>query len=240
MRTVISAAGLNIGIDHYLLFSDWLDPFLTSEEPDFTVSSTLAEIQAERALSQRTPNYSEFVCAYRKIAERLPDYDAFVMHGAVVCRGDEAFLITAPSGTGKTTHVELWLRSFPDAWILNGDKPILRIMNGCFYACGTPWRGKENYGVPGMVPLKAISMLHRGIVNEIYPENGKDMISFLMKQVYLPKDPYRRLKQLDLMNELLLSVPSYSLHCNMDPSAARLSFDTMSSAVLPFDLSSIS
>ena len=230
IRSKISTAGLCIEIVHHFVFNDWLAPYACDAEPDFVVSPTMEEIAAERAISLRPPNHSEFSCAYRSIAERLPDYDAFVMHGAVVCRGEDAFVITAPSGTGKSTHAALWLQCFPDAWILNGDKPIIRKLDGRFYACGTPWRGKEGFGVPGMAPVRAIALLRRGEINEIQPASGKEMISFLMKQVYLPKDAGRRLRQIELMDAFLRSVPSFTLRCNMDPSAAQLSWETMSSA----------
>lgn len=72
------------------------------------------------------------------------------MHAAVVVRGEEVrgeeargYLFLGHSGTGKSTHARMWLQAFPDAWLLNDDNPILRVMdNGEVRVYGSPWSGK--------------------------------------------------------------------------------------------------
>ena len=77
-------------------------------------------------------------------------------------RGDEAkgYLFLGHSGTGKSTHARQWLAAFEDAWLLNDDNPIVRVMsNGDVYVYGSPWSGKtpcyKNAGVKvgGIVKL---------------------------------------------------------------------------------------
>lgn len=66
------------------------------------------------------------------------------MHAAVVVR-DEArgYLFLGHSGTGKSTHARQWLAAFDDAWLLNDDNPILRVMeDGEVRVYGSPWSGK--------------------------------------------------------------------------------------------------
>ncbi len=66
------------------------------------------------------------------------------MHAAVVVR-DEArgYLFLGHSGTGKSTHARHWLAAFDDAWLLNDDNPILRVMeDGEVRVYGSPWSGK--------------------------------------------------------------------------------------------------
>ena len=228
MTEVISLAGIPFRIEHRYRLPSGLEDYRTDEEPLYTVSATDEDLDAERKLSLRNNGSLEFVCIYRKIAEVLPLHDAFVMHGAAISRGEGCYLITAPSGTGKTTHARLWLKAFPDAWILNGDKPILRKQDGRFYAYGTPWNGKERYGTNGRSEVKAISLLHRSEINEIFPAGGGDMIGFIMKQVYLPREPICRIRQLELMDEFLQSTPIYRMGCNMDPEAAIIAYEAMS------------
>ena len=60
-------------------------------------------------------------------------------------RGDEArgYLFLGHSGTGKSTHARQWLAAFDDAWLLNDDNPILRVMEeGEVRVYGSPWSGK--------------------------------------------------------------------------------------------------
>lgn len=68
------------------------------------------------------------------------------MHAAVVVKGGEearGYLFLGHSGTGKSTHARQWLAAFSDAWLLNDDNPILRVMeNGEVRVYGSPWSGK--------------------------------------------------------------------------------------------------
>lgn len=220
-------AGLNIGIDNRYIRGYRFDGFYTDDPPDFTVAVTDEELEAEYRLCPAREEYLEFVCAYRKIAEVLPDYDAFVFHGAVITKDGGSFVFTAPSGTGKTTHIKLWLEAFPDSWVLSGDKPIIRKANGRFFACGTPWLGKEMMGSRSIRPLTAIGILNRGVENEIRPAAREEITNTMMCQTYRSKDPARLARQLTLMDDCFSTVPVYTLRCNMDPSAARLAWETM-------------
>ena len=225
----IRMAGLNISIDNRFVHGSRFAGFETAQRPDFTVSVTNAELDAERRFNREPDEYLEFVCIYRKIAEMLADYDAFVFHSAVVARGDgPAFLFTAPSGTGKTTHIRLWCAQFPDCSVLNGDKPIIRYTDGQFLACGTPWNGKEKLGSAESRPLHAICMLHRGTENHIRRATQAETAQFVMKQVYLPRDPARLAKQLALMNSCFTRIPMYTMYCNTEPEAARMAWEAMS------------
>lgn len=66
------------------------------------------------------------------------------MHAAVVVKGEgRGYLFLGHSGTGKSTHARMWLQAFPDAWLLNDDNPILRVMeDGEVRVYGSPWSGK--------------------------------------------------------------------------------------------------
>ena len=190
---------------------------------DFSVCPSQEEIDAEGALSEpRLPDaYLESVVAYRAIAERLPMYGAMVFHGAVVVLDGRAYAFAARSGVGKTTHLRLWLEAFgARAYVLNGDKPVLLCKDGVVYVCATPWRGKENLGEGGMLPLRGIGFLHRGEKNEAYPIAAPDALTAFVKQVYMPKNADALLQTMALCDTVLSSVPLLSMHCNMELEAA--------------------
>lgn len=226
MMLLLSLAGLTVGIEHRygylpLMCADYLAP--EGSEPQFTVCPTQAELDAEGALSEpRFPDaYLESVVAYRQIAEVLPHYGAMVFHGAVVVLDGRAYAFTARSGVGKTTHLSLWLKAFGErAYVLNGDKPILLWKDGKAYICGTPWKGKENLGEGGILPLAGIGFLHRGEKNETHPLAAADALSAFLMQVYMPKDGAALLETMALCDKVLTSVPLLSMHCNMEPEAA--------------------
>ncbi len=224
----IRLAGVNVGINNWTDLTPRLESWLTDAAPDFTVRTTGTEMKIEDNQQGFSSEYLEFICIYRHIAEQLPAWDAFVCHGAVVAMDGRAYLFTAPSGTGKTTHTQLWLRRYPDrAWILSGDKPILRRTPEGFLACGTPWRGKEDYGVNAELPLQGICLLGRGEENHIEPARPADMFRFLSRQIYFPSDRARLERLLTLLDELCTQVPTWSMRCNMDVEAAEVAYEAM-------------
>ncbi|MEE0868112.1 MAG: hypothetical protein UIL37_07435 [Clostridia bacterium] len=152
-----------------------------------------------------------------------------LMHCAAVSVDNEAYLFTAVSGTGKTTHINLWREKFKDrCFVVNGDKPIIRRIDGKFYVCGTPFMGKENYGTNKMVPIKAICILERGKQNEIKKIAPHEAISTILVQTLRTNDMEEMEKMLSLSDKLLSAVPFYKLKCNMDIEAAEVAYEAMS------------
>lgn len=224
---VLNIARIPVGIDNkYDFVSSLAKDYITNEQPTFVVSVNREDIEKEKASSgtNHADGYYESIIAYRKIAERLPDYDAFLFHGSVISYRDRAYVITANSGVGKTTHTRLWLSEFQgEAHVLNGDKPIIRIMDGKAYACGTPWQGKENYGCNEILELSGISFLERGEVNRAKDITPTEAVTRFMSQIYLPKSNLAVLsKTMRLADRVIRSTHLVALECNMNPEAAHV------------------
>ena len=236
----IRIAQLNIQIQNRYPFAEkFCREFLAQcEEPDITVFVTDAEIEAERELDiyNSTDGYLESICIYRKIALELPKFDAMVFHASVVEIDGEAYAFAAHSGTGKSTHTDLWLRVFGDrARIVNGDKPIFRLVGGQWHVFGTPWRGKEGLGGNISAPLKGICFLERAKENEIAPLDDAAAVSRLFSQVLMPNDLIAAEKQLELLDSLISKTPTYLLRCNMLPEAAIVAYGAMSKGEIKSD-----
>ncbi len=231
----VSLAGVPIRVEALHASTErFCRDYLTDEAPAVAVTLSPADIAAERERSAdedvregRTPRahsdaYLETLALYRRIARELLAFDAVVFHGAVVAAGDRAFAFTAPSGTGKTTHVRLWLEHIPGVYVLNGDKPLLRRDGERILACGTPWQGKENYGRPGILPLDAVVLLERSPVNRIEPMSFRDALPVLVQQTHRPTDREGLVRTLSLVGALDGRVRLFRLGCNMDAEAARV------------------
>ncbi|MBR0466318.1 MAG: hypothetical protein IJJ40_02345 [Clostridia bacterium] len=213
--------------------------YLSVENADFCVTVSESDITFEREKAKKeaayegipytdyTDSYLETLAVYRKIAVGLLDYDTFLMHGAVVGLDGKAYLFTAPSGVGKTTHTKLWLETFPGAFIINGDKPLISMRNGKFYACGSPWAGKEGQNRNTSLPLCAVCVLARGKENEIIPLDFDKVFPFIISQTYRPVKKESIEKTMKYINELGKTVKFYYLRCNMDSSAAKTAFRGM-------------
>ncbi len=230
MQFNIKMAELNIEINCRLDSTKlFCKEYLTEDtECDFSVAPTSEEIKKEISLIEgTTETAAEQLCVYRNIANNLPLYNRFVFHGAAITYEDKGILFTAPSGTGKTTHIKLWKKNFANSVrIVNGDKPILKVEEEVT-VYGTPWAGKEQYQRNRKAPLKAICVIKRGTDNSVKRISASEAVSYLMQQIYLPKEPQALSKTLALLNKLLESVPCFVASVDMSNSAAQATFKAL-------------
>jgi hypothetical protein len=219
--------------------------FAASGCPDFTVTITQADIDAERTQSARTDEiegranhmyadaYLETLAVYRKIAEYLPKDGTVLFHGSAIAVDGEAYLFAAKSGTGKSTHARLWRELLGDrAVMINDDKPLLHIAPEGATVFGTPWNGKHRLGINGSAPLKTICFLERGEQNRIVRIEPKAAYPMLLQQTYRPASLESLKQTLTLLDTLMQTVAFYRLACNMKPEAAKVSYEAMKGSTL--------
>ena len=70
------------------------------------------------------------------------DKDTLLVHSSVIKNKGKGYLFLGKSGTGKSTHANLWLQHIPGTERINDDNPTIRIVEGKAYVYGTPWSGK--------------------------------------------------------------------------------------------------
>ena len=194
--------------------------FLTTKLPEFAIHSTQNDIDAlktifetDNGLSTSWDGNIEVMVVLQKVADGLIDFGAFAIHGAAIAVEDSAYLFTANSGVGKTTHIMKWLANLEDCIVVNGDKPFI-LINDIPYVCGSPWAGKENLYSNTIVPLKAIILMERSEDNYIYQVSFMDAFPDLYKQIYRPQDMIKMKKTLALVNDLKSSVSFYRFKFN--------------------------
>lgn len=227
---VLELAGVRIALDNRYPFVERQCQGYICEGTDavFTVRVTDEEIAQEQTYGDYPAGYCESVCMYRQICTELPKYNAFLLHSSVIEVDGYAYAFAAKSGVGKSTHTALWLKNIPNARVLNGDKPLMRIMDdGSVIACGTPWNGKENWGINSSAPLAAVCFIERGEENRIRRAEETEMISRLVHQLYLRGERDMVSKQLTLIDAFVRNTPCYILACNISNEAAQLSYNTM-------------
>ena len=178
-------------------------------------------------IRQFSEEYLETLAVYRKVAEQMPFYDTFLFHGSAIALDGTGYLFTAKSGTGKSTHTRLWRELLGRrATMINDDKPLIRVnIDGSAVIYGTPWDGKHRLSNPISVPLKAICILERAETNRIREITKQEALPMLFQQAYRPMDTGAMQRTIALIERL--HVKLYRLGCNMDPSAAELSYHTM-------------
>lgn len=239
MEFTVCLAGINVAVKS--IFDEVYDfcrDYMTCEVADLSVEVTPDDIAYERFINIReaqiegipvvdyTDSYLETLAVYRKIVSKLLEFDIFLMHGAVVAVGDKAWLFTAPSGTGKTTHINLWLNNISGSYVVNGDKPLIHIGDECI-VYGTPWAGKERMNRNVGVKLCGIVILNRGADNYIEKVPMTQVLPTLIQQSYRPKDKVGLETTLALLSRLGRKIPMYQLYCNMEPEAALIAYNTL-------------
>lgn len=222
----------------------FLRDYLSDRPPAFTIRPSqddLARIRVEldrmavnrgdRPLPKYDEAYLENNAIHALLAERLIDYDVLLIHGSALCMDGRAYVFTAKSGVGKSTHARLWREAFGDrVWMINDDKPMLRLENGGVTVYGTPWNGKHHLSRNAGAPLKVIVCLERADVNSIRPMAAIDGFQLLMKHAYASQKPAVMAKILTLEQRILEHTSFYTLNCNMQPEAALVAWQGISQA----------
>ena len=228
MTKYYKIAGLTVAMDSFGRTKTQAEPYLTegSDEADIVISADWKALQA--AQPHLSDEDSEYLVTGGSFYRQLLNFDGMILHSSAVVRDNKAYLFTAACGTGKSTHTRLWLENFADAFILNDDKPALRMENGKFYAYGTPWSGKTDQNRNIRVELGGICVLRRGVENRIAPYTGRNALHDILEQTIRPRDPAMMGKLLDTLGRLLALVPVWRLACNMKPEAALVSYNAMS------------
>ena len=216
--------------------------YLTDKEPECFVNVTAEDLAFEQMRLEREAveeglkirrfkdPFLERTTIQRQIADHLLCHNTLMLHGSTVSVDGEAYLFTAPCGTGKSTHTRLWRELFGErAIMVNDDNPFLQITSSGVFAYGSPWCGKHGLATNVCVPLKGICLLHRGRENVIVRKEPMYLIDTIRHQVHTPTDEALVQKTSALVDMLTDIVPLWEMHCNMDLNAAKVAHGAMSS-----------
>lgn len=147
-----------------------------------------------------------------------------VVHASAIEYEGKGIIFSAPSGTGKSTHANLWVEH-KSAIILNGDRPALRIINDEVNVYGTPWSGTSHQYVNKKAPLKAIVLLEQSPINEIEKLSSEQAVRLLVARCYLPYfDEQLMSLALDNIGCIIKKIPVYLLKCRPDIEAVEIVF----------------
>ncbi len=199
-----------------------------SGKPDITV------IPDERKFSEvcesnpeLTPETVEYIVTGSMFYYKLLKFGGFMLHSSTIAKNGKAYIFSADSGTGKSTHTALWQKYLSDVTIINDDKPAIKLRDGVFYAVGTPWSGKNDQNENIAVPVGGLVLLNRGQVNTIRPATPVEAVPFLMRQTMFPTKPENTELLSELLDKFLTTVPTYYLECDISEEAVKTSFEAL-------------
>jgi len=177
------------------------------------ISVTQKSIEEYMDHSGAVPAYAEFNTLFAVTSDYLTHFDRFMFHGVAFRYGNDAFILTAPSGTGKSTQYRNLRTLFGSRYqIICGDKPILcRAGGGRIMVCPSPWNGKEGWGSLQKGLLKGIILLEQGEENVLKEERPENVVVRIMEQVINSAPDLETVhKTCRFTEDLLEKIPVYS------------------------------
>lgn len=151
-----------------------------------------------------------------------------LIHASLVRHEGKGYAFVAKSGTGKSTHVNLWLSHISNCDLMNDDNPIIRLIDGRAYIYGSPWSGKTPCYRNVKAPLGAITRIDRAKENSIERHQPIEAFASLLPTCSSMKwDKATFGKICSTLSGIIASTPIYTLHCLPNKEAALLCHKTI-------------
>lgn len=207
-------------------------PFLIEEKSSFDVHlfATEQEILSElQLMDEKYVDLAESTALLRKLANiLLKNFNCLLFHSSAIMYNENAFLFTAPSGTGKSTHTKLLKELLNDSVLyINDDKPLLKLENQNFTVYSSPWLGKHYLGNNLSAPLKAIVLINRANENFAKKLSYDEALKVVFEQTVNAKDDESAQNYLNLVLQLVNGVDFYLLNCTKNVESAKYSFENI-------------
>ncbi len=144
----------------------------------------------------------------------------FAIHSASILYEGKAWLFSGVSGTGKSTHTNLWQRLYGTP-VLNGDLNLLDFEDDEPTVHGLPWCGTSGISTSASFPLGGIVLLQQDGCDYV-EELAADAKALLSAQRFISPswDREQLAAQLTFAEALSAKVPICRLHCTKEESAA--------------------
>lgn len=140
-------------------------------------------------------------------------YSILSFHGVLMEYQGKGIIISAASGTGKTTHARLW-RDYKNALIINGDRSCCYKQENQWIGFGIPWSGTSGENINRNVPIHAIVILERGTSNHAEKLDKYTGFQYLFPHLLYPCwDISLTNKTFDLLDDFIHSVDIIRLSC---------------------------
>lgn len=146
----------------------------------------------------------------------------YALHSASNYYQEKAWLYSASSGTGKTTHVKLWEKLYAVP-VLNGDLNLLGMEKDEVFVYGIPWCGTSGVYTTKKYPLGGIILLKRGTEKRVckLPQDERQL--YTAQRMISPAWTEKQVDDSLLFAEKLSDrIPIRQLYCTQEPSAVAV------------------
>lgn len=159
-------------------------------------------------------------------------FGTLLFHAAIVEYAGRGYLFLGKSGTGKSTHAQLWLKYNEGSELLNDDNPVVRFFEDRgAVVYGSPWSGKTPCYKDCEVQVGGIVLLSQAPFNKIVRLRGVHAYAALVPSVSGKRWDRKIADGLHATENALAShVPVWYLECLPDEDAARVCREAVTGA----------
>jgi hypothetical protein len=143
------------------------------------------------------------------------------IHASCIHYKDHTFLLSGPSKSGKSTQTEYFMKVYPQAVIINEDKPLIYFKNHRPYVIGSPWSGKHVINTNTERPLNYLFFIHKDENNDIINLNQQEKITQVFKNIHRPGDEDLVDQMMVIVNQIIQHVSIHQFNCINDQSSAK-------------------
>lgn len=153
---------------------------------------------------------------------RAQQLGLFVLHSASLIYKGKAWLFSAPSGVGKTTHTNLW-GNVPGVTFFNGDVNLIKEKaDGSFSIFGLPWCGTSGISEIGEYPLGGIVFVNQSPTDYTENMSDEDKITSILHRMISPMWAEAMIdKNLDFASKVVKKIMTCKLFCTMNITAMQ-------------------
>lgn len=207
--------------------------FITNEDCDEW------DVRVEEEDIQRYPlicpsgvlsSFSEAYLLIPRVSAFLLKEKCALIHGASFVWHRKSYLITAPSGTGKTTQLHNWIKLFGnEIELINGDKTVVSISDDMrVWLYPSPWTGKEKESGYAYAPLGGILVLKQSDNNQIRRIEPRESVLEIFQQFLNVGDSSEEVFAIgELTDYLLNNIPIWLLENIGDEESTKLAYQTL-------------
>lgn len=146
-----------------------------------------------------------------------------LIHASTILNNGYGYAFIAKSGTGKSTHTQLWIKHIPGSELMNDDNPIVRVVGDQAFIYGSPWSGKTPCYRQIKAPLGAITRIDRAPKNSIEKLSPIEAFASLLpscSNMKWDKDIFHGI--CNTVTRVIELTNCYTLHCLPDQEAAEI------------------
>ena len=173
--------------------------------------------------------YTEYTVLTGFVSDALMAADRVIMHAVALRWRDKAWLISAPSGTGKSTQFKHLNALRPGEFtVICGDRPVLSFHDNEIIVHPSPWNGKESWHGADAAPLGGIILLRRGEENRLEAAQPREIALEIYAQfIQSCREPDKIRWVADMETRMLDAVPLWRLTTNTVPDSTRLLLESV-------------